>query len=93
MLGSTSQSDNDLYSVQPWRNYTCISIIPPRYNVRIVLDSRRSIFLHFYRNFHNRIGKPCMGAEHSLAFVDECFCDDVNLHANQSEESKIPQWI
>jgi hypothetical protein len=26
--------------------------------VRIVLVSRRSIFLHLYRNFHNRIGKP-----------------------------------
>jgi hypothetical protein len=29
-----------------------------QYYVRIVLESRRSIFRHFYRHFHNRIGKP-----------------------------------
>jgi hypothetical protein len=52
-----------------------------QYSLRIVLDSRRPIFLsHSYRNFH-RIGKPWAQP-----------CDDVKA-ANQSEEAKIPQWI
>jgi hypothetical protein len=48
-------------------------------SLRIALDSRRSISLHSYHNFH-RIGKPWAQP-----------CDDVKV-ANQSEKSKIPQW-
>jgi hypothetical protein len=52
-----------------------------QYSLRIVLDSRLPIFLsHSHRNFH-RIGKPWAQP-----------CDNVKA-ANQSEESKILQWI
>jgi hypothetical protein len=54
----TSCSTNRPITSSCWVQLLNQTMIFIQYYVRIVMVSRRSIFLHFYRNFHNRIGKP-----------------------------------